>query len=290
MKSLKRWASSRSSSTPGTGSQASSAQSPCGQFSSGNSGVVIPISLRYASAEKWSRFGTWLFHPNFPTATRPVVTSVTMLGRPAVPGCSRACFAASVTSVASGTASTSPRPKSGVVRRSATMVACGGTCSPTKVQAPWCPIPSVWMSGPPRFTSGSNTPLVIVPNRVSTVSLPPPVPPTLWQAAHDVPLRTGPSPSATSSTVSNAARPSPKRCSSSGDSPRIGSPNSPAAARLSASAVGNRSVAARRACMGPAARPRRRASHEKAMRDSWNLVEKLHGGPRRTAHPCRPIR
>ena len=38
------------------------------------------------------RFGTWLFHPNLPTAGRPVTTSVTMFARPAVAGWKREAF------------------------------------------------------------------------------------------------------------------------------------------------------------------------------------------------------
>ena len=92
-----------------------------------------------------------------------------------------------------GTASTNPRPNSGVVRRPATIVAgplgtaggCG-TISPTKLT--WVPtgptadgtsvgkvpIPWEWMSEPPYWASGSNTPLVTVPYRVSVMMLPPP--------------------------------------------------------------------------------------------------------------------
>ena len=90
MKSLKSLTSSPSSSGSATGSHASKLQSPCGQFSFGKNGLVMPISFRYASAEKCRRFGTWLFQPNLPTACRPVTTSVTLFGRPAVAGCHRA--------------------------------------------------------------------------------------------------------------------------------------------------------------------------------------------------------
>src|SRR5207253_2149658 len=84
--------------------------------------------------------------------------------------------------------------------------ASAGTASPTNVQTPCAPMPVVWMSDPPCAAIGSKAPAVIVPKRVSTVSLPPPVAPTLWQPAHEVPLKTGPSPSSIPSTASNAVR------------------------------------------------------------------------------------
>src|SRR5262249_38157248 len=57
-------------------------------------------------------------------------------------------------------------------------------------------MPCDWISDPPSPASGSKTPPLIVPKRVSTSSLPPPVAPTSWQPAHEVPLNTGPRPSA----------------------------------------------------------------------------------------------
>ena len=61
-------------------------QSPCGQFSSGNSGLVMPISLRYASAENCSSVGFPFFQPNLPTAGLPVVRLVTTATFPATEG------------------------------------------------------------------------------------------------------------------------------------------------------------------------------------------------------------
>ena len=54
--------------SPGCGLKVSVEQSPCGQISSGNCGLVIPISLSAASPENWNRVGTFAFHPNRPTA------------------------------------------------------------------------------------------------------------------------------------------------------------------------------------------------------------------------------
>src|SRR5262245_40986650 len=116
------------------------------------------------------------------------------------------------------------------------------------------------MSEPPSSDSGSKcsgseskVPATPPPKRVSTTSLQPPIAPTLWQPAHEVPLRTGPKPSAASSTSSNAARPSVKHWSSSGDHPRIGigSPKSPVATRLSASPLNGISHVTVRRCIGP---------------------------------------
>ena len=137
-----------------------------------------------------------------------VVTSFTMLVLPAVAGETFFWSWAIWRNIWSGTLSTSPSPKSEVLFRCATIVASWGTDSPTKSQEPTGPIPWDWISDPPRWVSGSNTLLVIVPNRVSTMSLSPPTAGFEWQAAHDVPLKTGPRPSATVSTCVNSTSPS----------------------------------------------------------------------------------
>ena len=49
------------------GLAASRAQLPCGQFSLGKDGVVMPISLRKALPEKVATVPIWLFQPNRPT-------------------------------------------------------------------------------------------------------------------------------------------------------------------------------------------------------------------------------
>src|SRR4030095_10089756 len=60
------------------GLQDSESQSPPGQLSSGNSGLVIPISFKYASPENWKSEGFWHFQPNLPTAFFPVAIFVTI--------------------------------------------------------------------------------------------------------------------------------------------------------------------------------------------------------------------
>ena len=70
------------------------------------------------------------------------------------------------------------------------------------------------MSDPPSSVIGSNTPLTILPKRVSRRVLPPPTAPTLWHAAQELSLKTGPSPSAMPSTSWKFALPALKRASS----------------------------------------------------------------------------
>jgi hypothetical protein len=53
MKSVKATMPEPSSLSSGKGLQERRLQSPPGQFSSGNSGLVMPISFRYASPENW---------------------------------------------------------------------------------------------------------------------------------------------------------------------------------------------------------------------------------------------
>src|SRR5262249_25793201 len=128
--------------------------------------------------------------------------------------------------VASGTASTRPRPKSGVVRRCATVLASAGTTSPTKLQSGDCgPLPLVWMSDTPPFARGSNLPLAAVPKRDSSVAPAPPTAPALWHFPHDVSLKTGPRPSPTSSTSWNVALPVANCCCWVLFKPAIGPPS-----------------------------------------------------------------
>src|SRR6185436_11301612 len=121
-------------------------------------------------------------------------TSVTLFVRPAVFGVFDFCDDASDSNVASGTASTRPSPNSGVVNRPARTLASAGTVSPLNVHSPAGPMPVVWISEPPSLASGSKTPLVVRPKRVSTVVPAPPVAPALWHAAHETSLNTGPRP------------------------------------------------------------------------------------------------
>ena len=86
---------------------------------------------------------------------------------------------------ASGIVSIRPSPNSGVVLRWATIVACGGTTSPTKLTPLNSPIPWLWISGPPNSTMGSYTPSTSRPNRVTSRSPEPPVPPAVWHATQD---------------------------------------------------------------------------------------------------------
>ena len=60
-----------SSSGSGTGSKALTSR-PLEVFSVGNSGLVMPISLRYASAANDTRLACWFFQPNRPTRGSPV--------------------------------------------------------------------------------------------------------------------------------------------------------------------------------------------------------------------------
>ena len=76
---------------------------------------------------------------------------------------------ASVSNAESGSESTRPRPKSGVVTRPAKIVAPGAGFASAPDWQFW-PLPTVntprlnsWRSDPPVLASGSNTPLVSVP-------------------------------------------------------------------------------------------------------------------------------
>src|SRR4051812_17529763 len=88
------------------------------------------------------------------------------------------------------------------------------------------------MSEPPNAASASNAPLVVVPKRVSTRVLLPPIatPGPVWQAAHETSLNTGPNPSAGVSAVANSIRPSVNASRSACVAPASGSPKSPRAA------------------------------------------------------------
>src|SRR6266576_127306 len=151
MKSVNACTPEPSSSGSCTKSQAvNTAQFPCGQFSFGNIDDVIPISFKYASAANCFRLGFCPFQPNLPTAERFVATSVTRFGRPAICGVKRFCNSAMLMNTWSGTLSTNPKPKSGVVLRLVWMVASGGTVSPEMLQdASICPMPCDWISDPP---------------------------------------------------------------------------------------------------------------------------------------------
>src|SRR5262245_32222109 len=46
-------------------------EAPLRVFSAGCNGLVMPISLRYASAEKETRLACWFFQPKRPTRVRP---------------------------------------------------------------------------------------------------------------------------------------------------------------------------------------------------------------------------
>ena len=65
-------------------------------------------------------------------------------------------------------------------------------------------------SEPPRFASGSKTPLVRVAKRVTVRRLPPPIAGAAWHVAHERSLNTGPRPSATLSISVKSPRPSAK--------------------------------------------------------------------------------
>src|SRR5882724_412685 len=234
MKSLNFSTPEPSSLRPGAGLPPSRVQSPCGQFSSGKIGLVMPISFRYASPENTNRLGTCAFQPNLPSAGPPVMGSVTMLGLPAVEGLKIAWISAIARKVLSGVASTRPRPKSGVVRRLAITVASGGTTSGTKSAMAWS-----CSNEPPCPARGSKTPSNPVrPKRVSNRWLVPPtaVPGPRWQATQDASLNTGPSPSSTSSTAENSALPSSNLCASPALRPGSGSPKSASAAAERATA------------------------------------------------------
>ena len=142
---------------PGAGLNASSAQFPCGQFSSGKSGVVIPISLTSASPANWTSVGTCAFHPKRPAVFIPARMLSTVLTLPTTPSPRAASAAASEMNVASGVASTRPRPKSGVVRRCTTIDACAGMVSGAKacVEPLRGPIARLCCSDPPSSASAS---------------------------------------------------------------------------------------------------------------------------------------
>src|SRR5262249_30359507 len=172
------------------------------------------------------RVGTPAFQPNLPTAGWPVSALVTWATLPPRLSGSKRSASARISNVWSDTASTRPRPNSGVVRRPATTLAMAGTVSPTIVHEPTVPNPWDWINEPPRFASGSNTPSEPTrPKRVSTRTLDPPAAGDKWHATHDTLLNTGPSPSAGSSAVSNSSFPASKRASRSADNPGSGSPS-----------------------------------------------------------------
>jgi hypothetical protein len=131
-----------------------------------------------------------------------------------VPSGSNLWSAAISLKAASGTLSTRPSPKSGVVRRLATIVACGGTTSAMYSQSPVLPMPCDWMREPPYSDIGSNSPEGFNrPNRVSRIALPPPTAATEWQEAQEKSLKMGPTPSATVSTLKNSVFPALNRAS-----------------------------------------------------------------------------
>src|SRR5581483_315537 len=82
------------------------------------------------------------------------------------------------------------------------------------------------ISEPPSCVSGSKTPFTVAPKRVTSRLLPPPTPPALWHSPQERPLKTGPRPSATVSTLTNSERPSLNAASSVDERPLSGLPNS----------------------------------------------------------------
>ena len=68
------------------------------------------------------------------------------------------------------------------------------------------------MSEPPDCLSGLNVPpAILAPKRVSTSALPPPTAGLVWQRAHDVSLKTGPSPDSGVSSSSKSSFPAANR-------------------------------------------------------------------------------
>ena len=197
---------------------ASSAALPLGGFSFGNRRLVMPISFRYASPANASSVACCAFQPKRPTRVLPLATSVTTEMRPdTLSGFGRIALRMIT---ASGIASISPAPNSGVVSRFATMFALAGTTS--------------WVSGsiadccrsePPCASSGSKRPLAVLPKRVSTIALAPPIAGTEWHATQDTLLKTGPSPLAAVSSSWKSSRPSAKSASCAAVRFCRGSPN-----------------------------------------------------------------
>ena len=81
---------------------------PLDVFSSGNSGLVMPISLRYASAENDSRLRCWFFQPKRPTPMALLPSSAGTMT--AVPRISAGCASRSASSVSLATHSMKPLP------------------------------------------------------------------------------------------------------------------------------------------------------------------------------------
>ena len=91
---------------PSSASAARHAACAGGQFCSGKSDVVSPMSPIAAAADWWRRSAAFAFHPN-----RPMVPSVSSrLMRPEIPSPSASSGSSSAASVVSGTASSRPRP------------------------------------------------------------------------------------------------------------------------------------------------------------------------------------
>ena len=190
----------------------------------------MPISLSAASPENWKRVGTFAFHPNRPTAGRPVPRSITIAARPATAGASRACESASAWKTESGVASTRPSPNTGWVRRAATTFASGGMTSGPKLKPATGPIPWSWRSVPPFSVRGSNPPSASRrPYRVSRRWLLPPIAGgESWHWVQTRLVEDRPRPLFTDSCFRNASSPSRKLASSSVVTEGSGSPNLPA--------------------------------------------------------------
>ena len=123
---------SGTSSGSGTGSQpASRVASLFGAFSVGISRLVMPISLRAASAEKVSTVATCAFQPKRPARSGPSGSSsgCTQCTRPEMPSPFVSSGSARAAMSASGMASTMPKAMLEFVVRVAVNVAWSGTCS-----------------------------------------------------------------------------------------------------------------------------------------------------------------
>ena len=179
---------------------ASSAVFPFGAFSCGKKRFVMPISFRYASAEKPRMLACWFFIPRRPTRCWPVATSVMIAALPVIP--STAGRSASALIVSSGIASSRPRPKSGGVCRRAIVFASRGMNSRTAGS-----IALAWSSEPPSDSSGSKTPFTVRPKRVTKIWLTPPGAGAAWQDTQDTLLKIGPSPRSGVSTFRNSTLP-----------------------------------------------------------------------------------
>src|ERR1041385_5265880 len=83
----------------------------------------------------------------------------------------------------------------------------------------------------------------MVPKRVTSRSLPPPIAGTLWHSTHERPLKTGPSPSSTSSALLNSVLPSAKALLCEPVRPGSGSPNRGGASLVAEAATSDAKVA-----------------------------------------------